>query len=113
MATSSRNELPKGETFRAAPVLAATSILITAGGAGTIVIAVCGGDASGGAAGGGAASGGAASGGVASVGAASVGVASVGVASVGVAGVGVASVGTTVRYCELVAVVLSASLCQL
>lgn len=68
MATLSRNERPKNETFCTVPVRAATSILITAGGAGTIVIAACG---------------------------------------------AVASVGTTVRYCELVAVILSASLCQL
>jgi len=68
MATLSHNELSKNETFHTAPVLAATPIPITAGRAGSIVIAVCG---------------------------------------------VVASVGTTVRYCELVAVVLSASLCQL
>lgn len=103
MATLSCNELPKNETLPTL-VLAATSILITTGGA-----AACGTCRASGSArctcrarGTGA--------GVAVV------VHSAGSSVIAVCigiGIGVASVATPVRYCELVAVILSASLCQL
>jgi ABC-type branched-subunit amino acid transport system permease subunit len=100
MAILSRNELPKNETFPTAPVTVATSILITVGGA-----AACGTcrarDS---------ASCTCSTRGIAVAVAVIIG----GTGSIVIAVCGaVAIVATSVRYCELVAVVLRTSLCQL